>query len=50
MKGRIEWVMCSVGVWILPRFLDSKDSEFRNAMISKKRAHNFAFSGVDIVL
>jgi hypothetical protein len=50
MKGRIGWVMCSIDVWILPGFLDSEDSEFRNAMISRKRGHNFAFSGVDIVL
>jgi hypothetical protein len=42
--------MGSVDVWILPGFLNSKDSKLRNAQISKQWGHDIAFYSVDIVL
>jgi hypothetical protein len=42
--------MSSVQVWIVPGLLYSKDRKLRNAVISKKRGRDFAFSSVDILL
>ncbi len=42
--------MCSVNVWISPGLLDSKDSGLRDAVLSQEGGHDYAFSGMDIVL
>ncbi len=42
--------MGCVNVWVLPGFLNSKDSELRDVVISEEGGHDFAFSGVDIIL
>ncbi len=42
--------MSSMNAWILPRFLNSKYRELRNALVSKEGRHEFALGSVHIVL
>ncbi len=50
MKRRIGRIVSSKNAWITPWLLNSKYRKLRNAGISKKGCHDFALSGVHIVL
>jgi hypothetical protein len=50
MKSRIRRVMGSENAWITPWLFNSKNRKLRNVRISKEGRHNFALSGVHIVL
>ncbi len=50
MKRDIGRVMGSKNAWITPWLLNSKHKKLINVGISKKGLHDFALSGVHIVL